>query len=127
MEQMFRDTKQTRNPMFNKFEHSLQTKTRCYSGKKVLDGFMGCFLAARIQREIREIRETRINEIISTAKSSPRKRVPGIREPRLVFIRRLDRHKFSTIGLAIFSPFETFISAERAQAARRSYSEILVP
>jgi len=26
--------------LFNKFKHSLRTKTRYYSGKKVLDGFM---------------------------------------------------------------------------------------
>jgi len=57
----------------------------------------------------------RINEIISAAESSPRE-CAG-RAGRLVFIRRLDRHKFSTIGLAIFPPFETFISAKPAKRA----------
>lgn len=41
------------------------------------------------------------------------------RRGRLVFIRRLDRHKFSTIGLAIFPPFETFISTRARRQERR--------
>lgn len=107
--------------LFNKFKHSLQTETCCYSGKKVLDGFMGSPTAASLheycEKCARYAKLGRINEIINAAESLlPRvRRVWG----HLVFIRRLDRHKFSTIGLAIFPPFETFISAERAREAQR--------
>lgn len=67
-------TKQTRN-VFNKFKHSLQTKTCCYSGKKVLDGFTGLPAASSLhecsEKCARYAKLGRINEIISAAKSLP--------------------------------------------------------
>lgn len=59
--------------LFNKFKHSLQTKTRCYSRKKVLDGFMGSPDASSLheysEKRARYAKLGRINEIISTAES----------------------------------------------------------
>jgi len=49
--------------LFNKFKHSLQTKTRYYrkENSRWIYGFASYFVVAWIQPEMRKIRETRTN------------------------------------------------------------------
>jgi len=87
---------------------------------------VACALHKYSGKYVRYAKPGRINEIISAAESSAGKARWAWK--RLVFIRRLDRHKFSTIGLAIFpAVWNVYICGTSRSKAQRDPGPLTRP